>query len=111
MPFWQDYDTNWTFFMGILVFNLSGYDNVGSVAGQVRLPKPSNQGKPKPQTETPTPNPTPQTPNPKRQTPNPKSQLQVKNPGITMPKAMIIAIIVGYLHPHLRLVDFCITQL
>jgi amino acid transporter len=49
----NDYDTNWTFFMGILVFNLSGYDNVGSVAGQV------------------------------------------KNPGITMPKAMILAIIVG----------------
>ena len=49
----NDYDTNWTFFLGILVFNLSGYDNVGSVAGQV------------------------------------------KKPGITMPKAMIIAIIVG----------------
>lgn len=49
----NDYDTNWTFFLGILVFNLSGYDNVGSVAGQV------------------------------------------KKPGITMPKAMIMAIIVG----------------
>jgi len=33
----NDYDTNWTFFLGILVFNLSGYDNVGSVAGQVRV--------------------------------------------------------------------------
>mmetsp|Transcript_72561 Transcript_72561/g.151531 ORF Transcript_72561/g.151531 Transcript_72561/m.151531 type:complete len:498 (+) Transcript_72561:69-1562(+) len=49
----NDYDTNWTFFLGILVFNLSGYDNVGSVAGQL------------------------------------------KNPGVTMPKAMIIAIVVG----------------
>jgi len=51
----NDYDTNWTFFLGILVFNLSGYDNVGSVAGQV------------------------------------------KNPGVTMPKAMMYAIISGSL--------------
>lgn len=51
----NDYDTNWTFFLGILVFNLSGYDNVGSIAGQV------------------------------------------KNPGVTMPKAMMWAIITGSL--------------
>lgn len=36
----NDYEgeTNWAFFIGILVFNLSGYDNIGSVCGEVKDP-------------------------------------------------------------------------